>query len=61
MLNEYLEFDATVNYQEGAIVLINGIAHTLFRNIYLNNELIWTPVDVVPIGYILLDEEKDVS
>ena len=61
MLSEYLEFNAAVNYQEGAIVLIDGVAHTLFRNIYLNNELVWTPVDVAPIGYTLLDEEKDVS
>lgn len=46
-----LEFDVTVEYSEGDIVNINGHPHQLFRNHFLNNDLIWTPLGVPPIGY----------
>lgn len=52
-----LEFDVTVNYMEGDIVNINGYPHQLFRNPFLNNDLVWTPLGVPPIGYKEIDEE----
>lgn len=52
-----LEFDATVEYVEGSIVNINGYPHQLFRNPFLNNDLVWTPLGVPPIGYKEVDEE----
>jgi hypothetical protein len=50
-----LAFDATVEYTEGAIVNIDGHPHQLFRNPFLNNDLIWTPLGVPPIGYQALN------
>lgn len=57
-IREYtIEFDASVNYVEGSIVNINGYPHQLFRNQFLNNDLVWTPLGVPPIGYKEVDEE----
>lgn len=50
-----LAFDATVEYKEGDIVDIDGRPHQLFRNPFLNNDLIWTPLGVPPIGYQAID------
>lgn len=55
--NDILEFDASVNYVECSIVKINGHPHQLFRNLFLNNDLVWTPLGVPPIGYKEVDEE----
>ena len=52
-----LEFDASVNYVEGSIVNINGYPHQLFRNLFLNNDLVWTPLGVPPIGYKEIGED----
>lgn len=51
-INDLCEFDITIDYSEGDCVLINGKPHHLFRNVYLNNDLIWTPFNVPPIGYV---------
>lgn len=45
-------FDITIEYQEGDRCFINGVEHVLFRNIYLNNDLVWTPINVPPLGYM---------
>lgn len=52
-----LEFDITVEYRDGDIVNINGYPHQLFRNPFLNNDLVWTPLGVPPIGYEEICEE----
>lgn len=58
-ITEYtLEFDASVNYVEGDIVSINGHPHQLFRNPFLNNDSVWTPLGVPPIGYKEVDEKR---
>ena len=45
------EYDITIEYCEGDIVNINNYPHQLFRNPYLNNDLVWTPIGYAPIGY----------
>lgn len=45
------EFDLRMEYMEGAIVNINGELYVLFKNPYLNNDLIWSPLGAPPIGY----------
>ena len=52
-----LEFDVTVCYSEWDIVNINGYPHQLFRNPFLNNDLVWTPLGVPPIGYKEIGED----
>lgn len=47
----YPEYDASVVYVEGSIANFNGRPYVLFRNLYVNNQLIWTPLGVPPFGY----------
>lgn len=46
------EFDATVEYKEGDMALINGAPSTLFRNIHNRNNLEWVSKGKPPSGYI---------
>ena len=52
-----IEFDITVEYSAGDIVNINEYPHQLFRNPFLNNDLVWTPLGVPPIRYEEIGED----
>ena len=49
--NMYPEYDASVSYLEGDVVSFGGEPCVLFRNVHINNQLIWTPIGKPPFGY----------